>query len=289
VIVTDNRRLIGLPRDPRFKDSETARKSFLLPAAELGLPELTAAFQTAEGQSPAEKGLFQYRSGSESWWAGFRMFSLGDALRLWIGVLVPDEDLLEGVRQQRIYLLIGTVVTLAAALLYSLMLARSYSRPLEGLAAQSRRIQDLDFRSDEKIDAKLREFKQLAQAQAQSLAALQSFARYVPVDVVRELMAKGEVARIGGRKETVTVLFMDIAGFTTIAESLSPEALTNHMAAYFQAMIEILQTHGATVDKLVGDAIMAFWGAPTAVADHTDRALKAVSEYRRQLDILNQR
>jgi adenylate cyclase len=289
VIVTDNRRLIGLPRDPRFKDSEIARKSFLLPAGEVGVPELTAALQAVEGRGPTEKGLFQYRSGNESWWAGLQLFSLADSLRLWIGVLVPDKDLLEGVRQQRIYLLIGTLITLAAALLYSLLLARSYSRPLEALAAQSRRIQDLDFRSDEKIDAKLREFKQLAQAQAQSLAALQSFARYVPVDVVRELMAKGEVAQIGGRRETVTVLFMDIAGFTTIAENLSPEALTSHMAAYFQAMIEILQTHGATVDKLVGDAIMAFWGAPAAVADHSILALKAVSECRRQLDILNPR
>ena len=176
---------------------------------------------------------------------------------------MPNDDLLEGITQLRLHILAATLVTLLAALAYSFLLARSYSRPLEALAAQSRRISDLDFQTDAKIEAKLFEFKQLSEAQAQSLAALQSFSRYVPIEIVKELMAKGEVARIGGHTETLTILFTDIAGFTNISEAMSPEALTNHLAGYFQAMIDALHHHGATVDKIVGDAIVAFWGAPT--------------------------
>ena len=101
-------------------------------------------------------------------------------------------------------------------------------------------------------------------------------------------MAKGEVARIGGHTETLTVLFTDIAGFTNISEGMSPEALTNHLAGYFQAMIDALHHHGATVDKIVGDAIVAFWGAPTPMPDQTDRALKGVLECRDTLEGLNQ-
>ena len=139
-----------------------------------------------------------------------------------------------------------------------------------------------------KIETKLRELKELAQAQAQSLAALQSFAHYVPIEVVKELVRKGEVARIGGRMETLTVLFTDIAGFTKISESMSPEALTNHMAEYFQAMIDTLHKHSATVDKIVGDAIVAFWGAPTPVAEPADKAIQAVLECQAQLKALNE-
>ena len=99
-------------------------------------------------------------------------------------------------------------------------------------------------------------------------------------------MAKGEVARIGGHTETLTILFTDIAGFTNILEGMSPEDLTNHLAGYFQAMIDAMHHHGATVDKLVGDAIVAFWGAPTPMPDQTDRALQAVLECRNTLEDL---
>ena len=216
------------------------------------------------------------------------LYPLGQRRHLWIGILVPNNDLLEGITQLRLHILAATLVTLLAALAYSFLLARSYSQPLEALAAQSRRIRDLDFQADEKIGAKLREFKQLEEAQAQSLAALQSFSRYVPIEIVKELMAKGEVARIGGHTETLTILFTDIAGFTNISEAMSPEALTNHLAGYFQAMIDALHHHGATVDKIVGDAIVAFWGAPTPMPDQTDRALKGVLECRDTLEGLNQ-
>jgi adenylate cyclase len=267
----------------------------LLPIGEIQIPELHAAVQMAEhhkqiGKTLKESGkaVFSYESQAETWWAGITTYPLGKRRQLWIGILVPNDDLLEGITQLRMHILVATLVTLLAALAYSFLLARSYSRPLEALAAQSRRISNLDFQVDAKIEAKLFEFKQLSEAQAQSLTALQSFSRYVPLEIVKELMAKGEVARIGGHAETLTILFTDIAGFTNIAEAMSPEALTIHLAGYFQAMIDALHHHGATVDKIVGDAIVAFWGAPTPMPDQADRALKAVLECRDTLKDLNQ-
>jgi adenylate cyclase len=200
---------------------------------------------------------------------------------------VPNRDLLEGITQLRIYLLVATFVALAAALIYAFLLARSYSQPLEALASQSARIRNLEFHADAKIEAKLREFKQLAEAQEQSLTALRSFARYVPLEVVKELVEKGEVARIGGRLQTLTILFTDVADFTRISESMLPEALANHMAEYFQAIIDILQRHAATVDKIVGDGIVAFWGAPNPIQDQAEQAIKAVLECQDKLEAQN--
>ena len=286
-VYTQDWRVVGLPRYQKFRDQESIRRALLLPIDKMQIPELKAAIKMAEGHKEISqeikgsgKAIFSYECQGETWWAGVTSYPLGKKRHLRIGILVPNNDLLEGITQLRLHILVATLVTLLAALAYSFLLARSYSQPLEALAAQSRRIRDLDFQTDEKIEAKLREFKQLEEAQAQSLAALQSFSRYVPLEIVKELMAKGEVARIGGHTETLTILFTDIAGFTNISEAMSPEALTNHLAGYFQAMIDALHHHGATVDKIVGDAIVAFWGAPTPMPDQTDRALKAVLECR---------
>jgi len=294
-IFTDTWQVIGLPRNERFASPEDIRQAFLRPVAELGTPEFAAAVAKASKVKAVSKALkekqsaiFPFTVRGEDWWAGVSPYPLGKARHLWIAILVPNEDLLEGITQQRIYLLIATMVALLAALLYSFLLARSYSRPLEALAAQSRRISDLDFGIDEKIEAKLREFNRLREAQEQSLAALQSFSRYVPLEVVKKLVAKGEVAKIGGHTEVLTVLFTDIAGFTSISESMTPEALTQHMAGYFQAMIDILQKDGATVDKIVGDGIVAFWGAPTPIPDQAERAVRAVLDCRDKLRVLNE-
>jgi adenylate cyclase len=294
-VYTEDWRVVGLPRHQKFRDQESIRRALLLSIDKIEIAELIAAMNKAKGHKEISqeikksgKAIFSYECHEETWWAGVTSYPLGKKRQLWIGVLVPNNDLLEGITQLRLHILGATLVTLLAALAYSFLLARSYSRPLEALAAQSRRIRDLDFQADEKIGAKLHEFKQLEEAQTQSLAALQSFSRYVPLEIVKELMAKGEVARIGGHAETLTVLFTDIAGFTNISEGMSPEALTNHLAGYFQAMIDALHHHGATVDKIVGDAIVAFWGAPTPMPDHADRAMQAVLECWSTLEDLNQ-
>lgn len=293
-IYTLDWRVVGLPRHEKFQSPEAIQQAYLSSMDDIQIPELIAAVQKADttpkiGQEIKATGktIFSYESQGDTWWAGVNSYPLGKSRQLWIGILVPNNDLLEGITQLRLYLLAATLMALLAALAYAILLARSYSKPLEALAAQSRAIRDLDFRADKKIEAKLREFKELEEAQAQSLAALQSFAHYVPIEVVKELVRKGEVAKIGGQMETLTILFTDIAGFTKISESMSPEALTSHMAEYFQEMIDTLHKHRATVDKIVGDAIVAFWGAPTPVPQAADKAVQAVLECRDHLGSLN--
>jgi len=286
-IATSDWKALGLPRSDAYLDQAAAKAMFLKQVTDLEIPALKAAIDASTKRGAPDSDVFAFESGGEDWWVGLEAYPLGTSRRVWTAVLVPGRDLLEEVSKQRIFLLIATAAALIAAFLYSLLLARSYSRPLEALAKQSQRIQALDFRSDSQIEARLSEFQTLADAQQKSLAALQSFSRYVPVDVVRELVAAGDVAKIGGRAETLTVLFTDIAGFTSIAERMSPQALTNHMAEYFEAMIEAIQAHDGTVDKFVGDAIVAFWGAPRKCEDHARKAVEAVLECQARLEVLN--
>ena len=136
------------------------------------------------------------------------------------------------------------------------------------------------------MQSSIREVSLLAGAQERMRSALDSFIRYVPSDVVRELLDRGDAARLGGSRETLSILFTDVEGFTSIAERTTPEALTAHMAEYFEALLPIIDEHG-TVDKLIGDAIVAFWGAPTPDPDHARHAVEATLACAERLGQLN--
>ena len=291
VVYDDRLQAIGLPEDARYRDPERMRADLLKPLAELDHPLLHAALRAASRQTPPKAGevlpAFSFEAGGETWWAATQRHPLPPDGALRVAVLVPSNDLVGEIAKLRVVLLGTTLVAVAAALLLALFLTRAYSRPLEALAAQSRRIRELDFSLGESIEANVREVRDLAEAQAQSLAAVESFSRYVPVEVVRELVAEGDVARIGGQSREMTLLFSDIADFTRISEGLDPQALADHMADYFDALIHTIQANDGTVDKLVGDAIVAFWGAPHPDDGHAEHAVAAALACRERLVELN--
>jgi adenylate cyclase len=110
------------------------------------------------------------------------------------------------------------------------------------------------------------------------------FSHYISPAVVNELVANPEKAALGGDKRELTAFFSDIAGFTTISESLTPEKLVELLNEYLDEMTEIIIKTGGTLDKYEGDAIMAFWGAPIPQKDHAYRACQAALEMQRRLN-----
>jgi adenylate cyclase len=112
------------------------------------------------------------------------------------------------------------------------------------------------------------------------------FSHYISPAVVNELIANPEKATLGGDKRELTAFFSDIAGFTTISESLTPEALVQMLNEYLDEMTEIIIKTNGTLDKYEGDAIMAFWGAPIPQKDHAMRACLASLEMQKRLEIL---
>jgi len=101
------------------------------------------------------------------------------------------------------------------------------------------------------------------------------FARYVPPGVVNQLVAQPRLPHLGGEVREVTLMFTDLASFTTMAERLSAEQTVEVLSRHFNAMIPLIHASGGTVDKFIGDAIMAFWGAPLADDDHALHAVHA--------------
>jgi adenylate cyclase len=114
------------------------------------------------------------------------------------------------------------------------------------------------------------------------------FGRYVSKDVYQQLIANPDLARLGGGRREMTVLFSDIRGFTTITEKGDPEALVAQLNEYFSRMVELVFQHKGTVDKFVGDMVMALYGAPLDDAEHADHAVQTAVGMVAELGRLNQ-
>jgi adenylate cyclase len=114
-----------------------------------------------------------------------------------------------------------------------------------------------------------------------------AFSKYVPAAVVQELVADPTRLKLGGEKRRITVLFTDLAGFTTLAETADPQELVALLNRYLDAMTEIVLHEGGTLDKYIGDAVMALYGAPTALPGHALHACRSAIRMQRRLTRLN--
>jgi adenylate cyclase len=110
------------------------------------------------------------------------------------------------------------------------------------------------------------------------------FGQYVPPELVRQMSRNPDRYSMEGRRAELTVLFSDIRGFTTISEGMEPAQLMNE---YLSAMTPVIRKHHGTLDKYMGDAIMAFWGAPVSDPNHARNAVVAALEMRHALDEFN--
>ncbi|HEV8168880.1 MAG TPA: adenylate/guanylate cyclase domain-containing protein [Pyrinomonadaceae bacterium] len=121
---------------------------------------------------------------------------------------------------------------------------------------------------------------------AREEVARANYSRFLPEYVVKQMLDNPESFKLGGVSQTITILFADIRGFTRISEHAAPEKIVNLLNRYFSAMTDIIFAHGGTLDKYLGDGLMALFGAPTTTPDDASNALNAaVAMQRRMLGI----
>jgi adenylate cyclase len=116
-----------------------------------------------------------------------------------------------------------------------------------------------------------------------------AFAQYVPAEVVHRLVERPELLQLGGEERELTLLFADLANFTSLSERMAPPAVVAMLGRYFDAMSRVIYRHGGTVDKYIGDGIMAFWGAPLPDADHASHAVQAATDMQRVFERVSRR
>ena len=119
--------------------------------------------------------------------------------------------------------------------------------------------------------------------------ARQNLQRFFTPELAERIAASPDAVKLGGDKRQVAVLFSDIRGFTALSETMSPGDMADLLTEYFTEMVECVFRHGGTLDKFIGDAVMAQWGAPISFPDDADRAMRAAVEMMQALDTLNAR
>jgi adenylate cyclase len=132
------------------------------------------------------------------------------------------------------------------------------------------------------------ENSQLIERVRREAVVLSNFQRYFAPDLVQQIAGQTEEIQLGGAKRWVVVLFSDIRGFTSISEKMSPDEIASLLTEYFTEMVEIVFEHGGTLDKFMGDAMLALWGAPLAGDDDAERAVRAAMAMQHALARLNQ-
>lgn len=205
---------------------------------------------------------------------------------------MPDKVILEAAHavKREAFFIAGQFLSVALFLVF--IFSMTLTAPIEKLAELTHKVAQGDFSTKADIGTR-DEVAQLGRAFNHMLDGLLErdkvrnlFNKFHGSSVTEDLL-KGET-RLGGSKKTVTVFFSDVRDFTQFSEGHTPEEVVEMLNEYFQIMVSIINRHGGVVDKFIGDAIMAVWGAPNASERDPQNAVRACLEMRQALELLNQ-
>jgi adenylate cyclase len=161
--------------------------------------------------------------------------------------------------------------------------AHQISKPIRSISQEMDEIAAFNIKGDAPETSILHEISVMQGSMSSMKRGLRSFVKYVPVEVVSRLFKARREATLGVERADVTVFLTDIVGFTGVAESLAPDDLVTLMGEYLEEISSVIITANGTVDKYMGDAIMAFWNAPEPVENHQLVAVGAALECQRRL------
>ncbi|PYL63544.1 MAG: hypothetical protein DMF25_10245, partial [Verrucomicrobia bacterium] len=201
-----------------------------------------------------------------------------------------DKELAPYVRLEHTYLSLA-LLGLAVSAALGIWIARGVSRPVLQLAEGAREIATGNYRhrvelkQGDELGSLAASFNQMSEGLAERDRVRDLLGKVVSPEVAAELLRKDVV--LGGEERQVTVLFSDLRNFTSLSEALSPQEMLGILNHYFTRMGGIVENYGGVVDKYIGDALMALFGAPLGNPDDADRAMKSALEMIAALEDLN--
>ncbi len=200
-----------------------------------------------------------------------------------LATVIPEAEFLGPIEATIRKLLIGLAILIVAAGIISAWLARRViATPLIMVVDELKHVARFDLEKVRRHASRLIEIENLSNAIADMAGGLAAFRKFIPSDLVKVLVSEGIEPRPGGSVRTLTVMFADIAGFTGLSERLGDQIIPL-LSSYLDTMSREVSTHDGTIDKFIGDAVMAFWGAPAANADHAVDACRAALACQRAL------
>jgi adenylate cyclase len=247
------------------------------------------AFSARPRDSENLEKLFSFTHAGKDYVASLTTLPADFGKRWQLFVVTPLGDFTEAFQEHNKRLLLFGVIAIVLQILIIYFLSSVISAPLEKLARKVVRIQELKGESLPPLESPIREVAVLSRAIDTLDAAVKSFAAFVPVGLVKQLLESDQKLELGGHSRFLTIFFSDIEAFSTLSEEVPSQELLLRVSAYLGVVTKAVNEEAGTIDKFIGDGVMAFWGAPALLDDHAAHACFAALRIRRGMEGLNAR
>lgn len=271
LIVNEKNELIAFPDPRRIVDNQVGDGVLrTVYVEELETPGITAAFRQHRASGDDRVTV---EVDGQKYLATFRDFSPSPGKRWKVIVIAPEDDFIGAVKKINRNVLLISLVILGVAALLVVLFARSISRPILLLSAETERIRNFQLDGQFHLQTHISEIQQLQGAIDRMKASLRSFTRFAPEQIVREVVVKGQEAMLGGDRREVTLLFSDLRNFTRFSEQTRPEKVVQILNTHFDSMVQIINRHHGFVVDFLGDSLFAVFGAPERDPEHARQAV----------------
>ncbi len=234
-------------------------------------------------------GVQRYSVDDVTEYGSYRKLAFGGAAVI---TTVNEDIAFEAVRWARITIILIALLILTIAILSIYFFSRTISDPLKALVGATQRIRGgnydvhMEKTSRDEVGELTQAFNEMSDGLRERENLKGAFGKFVNEEVAKMVM-KGDLA-LGGESKVATVFFSDIRSFTSISEKMTPLEVVGFLNEYMTLMVDIVHRHGGVVDKFIGDAIMAIWGAPVTKPNDAENAVLAALEMRQALHKFNQ-
>jgi adenylate cyclase len=209
---------------------------------------------------------------------------LPDGFGFITGVLGSENEFIGSARRNLVLTTVIGFLAIAIAAIVAIRLSVLLAEPLKKLSRDFELVSKFELSSATNPASAFHEIAVMIDSSERMKAALRSFGKYVPIEVVRELLAEKQDAIRGGSLRELTLFFSDIANFTKISENLSPAEVVKELGDYFELITDIIENDfRGTLDKFVGDGVVAFFGAPKHMSNHAEMACRAALKIQEKL------
>ncbi len=252
--------------------------------SELKLPEITEAIRQFDGRPD---GQLVYPVNGEDHIASVSTLqnAVGSTKR--VAIVVPVDDFIGPIAAHRMRSLLFSLVPLLLSIPIIAWVSEWIARPIREIVDETKKIRNLKFDNSQDVVSRVTEIQELSSSVATMRNAIETFAHYVPKALVEQLIQSGNQQQLGGERRQLSIMFTDVANFTDMSEQMSPEELMLKTTRYFQALGEIVLDNKGSIDKFIGDAIMAFWNAPLDDPNHVANACRTMLLCKARSDELN--
>lgn len=273
-LFNDSERIVGHPEMHRLMAEIPERQDDLPQIGALKLPALAPIIRSWRDGGPAQQ-FFADESGRTYVAAVHRLETAGSA-NVRLAMVAPLDEFYAQIIRERRTLFALTLAFVGATLPFAFWLGSLMAKPLRKLAEETDAIQRFQIAERPRVHSVVSEIEELGRSVFTMRSVVRSFASFIPRQIVRQLIETGSSLSLGGARREVTVLFTDVADFTAKTEKADPSQVMIYTSRYFAALSDEIMRHQGTIDKYIGDAVMAFWNAPVDDPDHAVNACRAI-------------